>query len=129
MDRRTFLKTGATTLAAASLARPLTAVGAEAGGGTKWRTFEVTSRLDIVKPSGATRGWIPMPLMPDTDYQKSLGQSWTGNASVMRIFRDEKYGAGIFYAEWPASETAPSVEVVTRFATHDPLTSDACALC
>jgi len=119
MDRRTFLKTGATTLATASLARPLTAIGAETSGGTKWRTFEVRSRLEIIQPSGATRGWVPLPLMPDTDYQKSLGQSWTGNASVMRVFRDEKYGTGIFYAEWPAGEAAPAVEVTTRFATRD----------
>jgi transglutaminase-like putative cysteine protease len=35
------------------------------------------------------------------------------------VVRDEKYGAGIFYAEWPASETAPEVEVTTRFATRD----------
>jgi transglutaminase-like putative cysteine protease len=119
MERRTFLKTGATTLAAASLARPLTAIGAETSGGTKWRTFEVTSRLEIIQPSGPTRGWVPLPLMPDTDYQKSLGQTWTGNASIMRVFRDEKYGAGIFYAEWPSGEAAPAAEVTTRFATRD----------
>jgi transglutaminase-like putative cysteine protease len=119
MDRRTFLKTGATTLAAAGLARPLAALGAEASGGAKWRTFEVTTRLEIVQPSGVTRAWVPLPLMPDTDYQKSLGQSWTGNTGVTRVVRDEKYGAGIFYVEWPAGETAPTVEVTTRFATRD----------
>ena len=73
MDRRSFLKTGATSLVAAGLARPLAARSAETSGGTKWRTFEVTTRLEILKPSGPTRGWVPMPLMPDTDYQKSLG--------------------------------------------------------
>ena len=118
MDRRTFLRAGATTLAAAGLARSF-GVDAEANGGARWRTFEVTTRLDIVQPSGVTRGWVPLPLMPDTDYQKSLGLSWTGNTAVTRVARDEKYGAGIFYAEWPASETAPTVEVTTRFATRD----------
>ena len=119
MDRRSFLKTGAASLVAAGLARPLAARSAETSGGTKWRTFEVTTRLEILKPSGPTRGWVPMPLMPDTDYQKSLGQSWTGNASAMRVFRDEKYGAGIFYAEWAEGEASPVVEVTTRFATRD----------
>jgi transglutaminase-like putative cysteine protease len=114
-----FLRTGASTLAAAALARPLAAHAAETGGGSKWRTFEVTTRLDIVKPSGGARGWVPMPLMPDTDYQRSLGQSWTGNAAATRVIRDEKYGAGIFYAEWPASEAAPVLELTTRFATRD----------
>jgi transglutaminase-like putative cysteine protease len=121
MDRRTFLRTGigVSTAVAAGLTRPQGAGAAETPGQAKWRTFEVTSRVEIIKPSGVTRAWVPMPLMPDTDYQKSLGQSWTGNASNMRVFRDEKYGAGIFYAEWSAGEASPVAEVVTRFATRD----------
>jgi transglutaminase-like putative cysteine protease len=119
MDRRAFLKTGATALVGAGLARPFAAVGSETSSGARWRTFEVTTRLEIIQPSGVTRAWVPLPLMPDTDYQKSLGQSWTGNAALTRVVRDEKYGAGIFYAEWPAGETTPVVEVTTRFATHD----------
>jgi transglutaminase-like putative cysteine protease len=121
MDRRTFLRTGisASTAAAAGLRLPYSAIAAEQSGQAKWRTFEVASKVEIVKPSGVSRAWMPMPLMPDTDYQKSLGQTWTGNASTMRVYRDEKYGAGIFYAEWPAGETAPVAELVTRFATRD----------
>ena len=119
MDRRTFLTTGAAALVGTGLVRPIAALGADASGGARWRTFEVTTRLEIIKPSGVTRAWVPLPLMPDTDFQKSLGQSWTGNAALTRVVRDEKYGAGIFYAEWPASETAPEVEVTTRFATRD----------
>ena len=119
MERRDFLRTGAAGLAAAGFARPLAAFAAETSGGAKWRTFEVTTRLEIAKPSGVTRAWVPMPLMPDTDYQKSLGQSWTGNAALTQVIRDHKYGAAIFYAEWPAGEMAPTVEVTTRVATRD----------
>ena len=120
MDRRAFLRTGiGVSTAAAGLTWPLRSIAAETSGETKWRTFEVTSRVEIIKPSGVSRAWVPMPLIPDTDYQKSLGQSWTGNAAAMRVYRDEKYGSGIFYAEWPAGESAPAVEVVTRFATRD----------
>jgi len=121
MDRRTFLRSGigVSTAAAVGLRLPQSAIAAEPSGQAQWRTFEVTSKVEIVKPSGATRAWVPMPLMPDTDYQKSRGQSWTGNAAGMRVYRDEKYGAGIFYAEWPAGEMAPVAEVVTRFATRN----------
>jgi len=119
MDRRTFLKAGIGTAAAAGFKLPQLSIAAEPSGEAKWRTFEVTSRIEIVKPSGITRAWVPMPLMPDTDYQKSLGQSWTGNAVQTRVYRDEKYGAAIFYAEWPAGEAAPVAEVVTRFSTRD----------
>ena len=118
MERRDFLRTGAAGLAAAGFTRPLAAFASETGG-AKWRTFEVATRLEIAKPSGVTRAWVPMPLMPDTDYQKSLGQSWTGNAAITQVIRDDKYGAAIFYAEWPAGEMAPTVEVTTRVATRD----------
>jgi len=121
MDRRTFLRTGigVSAAVAAGLKLPADATAADTAGQAKWRTFEVTSRLEIIKPSGVTRAWVPMPLMPDTDYQKSLGQSWTGNATTMRVYRDDKYGTEIFYAEWPTGEAAPVAEVVTRFATRD----------
>ncbi len=122
MDRRAFLKAGAAVSASTvvgSLARPLRAAGAGSGEATKWRTFEVTTRAEIANTTSGARVWLPLPVMPDTDYQKSLGQSWTGNAARTQIYRDEKYGAGIFYAEFVAGETAPAIEVTSRFATRD----------
>jgi transglutaminase-like putative cysteine protease len=122
MERRAFLKIGvgaSTAAALARMARPARAVAGLLSEQAPWRVFEVRTRIDIANPAGSSRAWAPLPLMPDTDYHKSLGQSWSGNASTARIFRDEKYGAGTLYAEWPASETAPTIEVVTRFATRD----------
>ena len=122
MRRREFLKNGivvGTVAAAGGLPRIGTA--STGSDGAKWRTFEVVTRVDVAGPTGATRVWLPMPLAVDTDYQKSLGQSWTGNAASARVYRDDKYGASIFYAEWPAGEPAPGVEVTTRYAARDRL--------
>ena len=119
MNRRTFLATGAASAVVAGLARHGTAVGAAPPDAPKWRAFEVTTRAEIVNPTGGARAWLPFPLMPDTDYHKSQGQSWTGNATTTRIYREPRYGAAIFYAEWPATEPSPLVEVTTRFATRD----------
>jgi transglutaminase-like putative cysteine protease len=120
MNRRAFLRTGigagALAITGVSSSRRAAASGAD---GARWRAFEVVTRAEIANPTGPTRVWLPLPLQPDTDYHKSLGQTWTGNATVSRIYRDEKYGAAIFYAEWPAGEAAPAVEVTTRFATRD----------
>ncbi|HEY7654069.1 MAG TPA: transglutaminase-like domain-containing protein [Methylomirabilota bacterium] len=119
MNRRVFLKTGIGAGAAAigGLSRPgRSAASAE---GARWRAFEVVTRAEVASATGPTRVWLPLPLQPDTDYHKSLGQTWTGNAAVSRVYRDERYGAAIFYAEWPATETAPVVEVTSRFATRD----------
>jgi transglutaminase-like putative cysteine protease len=121
MERRAFLKTGMglSGAAVAGLSRPLEAIGQGAGEATKWRAFEVTTRAEIVNSTGAARAWLPLPLSPDTDYFKTLGQTWTGNAKAARVARDDKYGAAIFVAEWEAGEAAPAVELVTRFATRD----------
>jgi hypothetical protein len=26
-----------------------------------WRTYEVTTRVEVVKPAGVTRAWLPVP--------------------------------------------------------------------
>jgi transglutaminase-like putative cysteine protease len=83
-----------------------------------WRTFEVTTRVDIAKPSGVSRAWIPLPL-EDPQYQRSLSDDWSGNAARMVKLTDGKYGATMVYAEWPASEKAPALEVRSRFQTRD----------
>jgi transglutaminase-like putative cysteine protease len=122
MKRREFLKNGV-ALGAAAAVGGLPRIGAASIGsdGARWRTFEVVTRVEPANPTGPTRVWLPMPLAVDTDYQKSLGQSWTGNAGSARVYRDDKYGAGIFYAEWPAGESAPVAEVTTRYAARDRL--------
>ncbi len=122
MDRRQFLGTGvgaSAALALGGLGWPDAARGAAGQDTAKWRAFEVTARVEIASPAGVARAWVPLPLTADTDYQKGLGQTWTGNATVMRVYRDEKYNAGILYAEWPETEKAPVVEVTTRHATRD----------
>jgi transglutaminase-like putative cysteine protease len=117
MNRREFVKAGIGASAVlGGLARAPRSAGQEA---FTWRTFEVKTRVEVVNPSGVARAWVPLPLTLDTDYQKSLGQSSAGNAKVARAYQDQKYGAGIFYAEWAAGETAPVVEVTTRHATRD----------
>jgi transglutaminase-like putative cysteine protease len=122
MNRRVFLQAGIGAAAGAvgAWSRPGRSAAATMEG-ARWRAFEVVARAEVASPTGPTRVWLPLPLMPDTDYHKSLGQTWTGNATVSRVYRDEKYGAAIFFAEWPAGETAPVVEVTSRFATRDRL--------
>ena len=73
MDRRTFLKAGGLVPVAAALPRLATAqqLPFDPRRGEKWRTFEVTTRVEIVFPEGATRVWLPIPSV-DTGYQKTI---------------------------------------------------------
>jgi transglutaminase-like putative cysteine protease len=113
MDRRAFLSSAASAAAVAAL--PWRVAQARA----PWRTFEVTTRLDIHRPSGVSRAWIPLPLAGETDWHRDRGDAWSGNASRAEVLREPKYGVEMLYVEWPAGETAPHLEVTSRFSTRD----------
>ncbi len=118
MQRRAFLKATAALPAAAALSRfPRPASAA----GDRWRAFEIVTRVEIVEPGGPSRAWLPLPLAKDTDYQKSLGHTWTGNAATVRVVHDPRYGAALVGAEWPDGVAAPTLELVARVATRDRL--------
>jgi transglutaminase-like putative cysteine protease len=57
-------------------------------------------------------------LAQDTDYHRSLGHTWGGNAGSVQVFRDPKYGAAMAVAE-PSGVSAPVLEVVARITTRD----------
>jgi transglutaminase-like putative cysteine protease len=113
MDRRLFLKSSAAAAAVASL--PWRQASAESG----WRSFEVTTRVELSLPEGDSRVWLPLPLADDTDWHRAFDNSWKGNAARATIARDGKYGVAMLYAEWPAKEASPVIEVTSRFATRD----------
>ncbi len=122
MDRRTFLK-GALVVPAVTQMAELTS---PARGQQKefaprpgaWRTFEITTRVEVLEPAGAIRAWLPMPSVK-SEYQKLLGDQWSGNAKVVKPLTDGTYGAGILYAEFAPGESAPVVELTSRVQTQD----------
>jgi transglutaminase-like putative cysteine protease len=87
--------------------------------GPAWRTFEVTTRAEISRPLGASRAWLPVPMSAGTDWQRALGNTWTSNAAKVEEMRVGRYGVPMLYAEWPASEKSPWVELKSRFSTRD----------
>src|SRR5438874_11466607 len=75
MDRRAFLKSGVVFSTAAALP------WREALADTAWRRFEITTRAELVKPQGLSQVWLPLPLVPDTDWHRNLGSQWSGNTA------------------------------------------------
>ena len=105
MNRRDFLKQGLTVSAGLALGGlPKFAPFANAND-AKWRTFEVTTRIDIADPVGAVRAWVPVPLLTNTDYFKREPDSWSGNYKNVRAEQTDKVGTGLVFAEWPAGES------------------------
>ncbi len=118
MDRRDFLRF--TGLASAAMALPATIASAVAQtlAADKWRIFEVTTRVEVLKPAGVTRVWVPTPLTQDTPYQKTLGNTFVAEGGTSGMSTDPKYAAGMVWAEWPEGVRAVLTHT-SRFATRD----------
>ena len=81
----------------------------------RWRTFEITTRVRVLEPSGPTRVWLPMPLAV-APYQKTLGDTYhaTGGRAVVA----ESDDLDILVAEWNEG-VEPVLTVTSRVATAD----------
>ena len=119
MHRRAFLKAGFAlpTIAVMSTLPRFTQANTEGAG--KWRVFEVTTQVEILKPVGVTRVWLPIPLMQDTPYQKSLGNTWKAEGAMASMTQDAKSGAAFIFAEWPEAVQNPTLQLTSRVATRD----------
>lgn len=84
----------------------------------RWRTFEVTTRVEVLKPAGKTRVWLPTPLTVDTPYQKSLGSTFNAEGAAGSAASDPAWGMGMVWAEWETG-AKPVLTLVSRFATRD----------
>ncbi|MFZ2988092.1 transglutaminase-like domain-containing protein [Ideonella sp.] len=83
-----------------------------------WRRFEVTTTVTVADVKGATQLWLPVPDL-DTDYQRSLDNSWTGNAASARLVADVREGVRMLHAEFPAEVAAPTLTLTSRFETRN----------
>lgn len=117
MNRRDFLKTGTLVPAAAALSGLPRMAAADLR--PQWRAFEVTADVEILQPAGMTQVWLPVPLIADTDYQKSLGNGWNAERGQVTFSQDENYDLGMVHAIFPESTKTPRLTLVSRFATRD----------
>ncbi len=105
MNRRDFLRSaGAASLSAAlPKAAHLQAAGAISDG---WRTFEVTTRVEVLKPSGVTRVWLPAALPVETAFQKALANTFYAPTGLAKLVETKSDSLVVVVAEFPAGAKA-----------------------
>jgi len=119
VNRRSFLRSA--TFVSAGLALRDTARGLQLpldDGANSWRTFEVTTRVDVLKPAGVTRAWVPVPLTIETLYQQSLGNVFNAGGGTAKLVDDHARGFGMVAAEWPDG-VKPVLTVASRARTRN----------
>ncbi|MBZ5608308.1 MAG: transglutaminase-like domain-containing protein [Acidobacteriia bacterium] len=117
MNRRDFLRSAGVVSGSLALAKPgrLLAAGASSD---NWRTFEVTTRVEILKSSGATRVWLPAALTEKTPFQKTLSNHFSAEGGTARITDAKADAIGVLTAEFPAG-VKPVLTLTSRVATRN----------
>jgi len=117
MNRRNFLQSGgivSVSLAFAKAGRLLSQVTTA----DRWRTFQVTTCVEVLKPSGTTRIWVPAALISETPFQKTLANTFNSEGGTARLVESKTDALGIIAAEFPAG-VRPILTVTSRIATKD----------
>ena len=107
MDRRQFLQSA--VAASATLAFPKVSRALASGEDSGWRTFEATTRVEILDRSGAAMVWLPAAQLQSTPYQKTLANSFHAEGGSAELV--EYDGFGIVAAKFP--EGVPPVLTLT----------------
>src|SRR5690242_15244822 len=117
MDRRDFLRSVGMVSAAAAF--PETSrLFARAAAPQPWRTFEVTTNVQVLNPSGTTRIWLPAALVNPTPFQKTLANEFKAEGGTAKIVESKADAMGIVAAEFPAG-VKPILTVTSRIVTKN----------
>lgn len=117
MNRRDFLRSSGAVYAGVAFTETERLLAEDALSG-RWRTFDVTTRVEILKSSGVTRVWLPAALVIETPFQKTLFNRYSAGGGTARIAKVGADGLGIIAAEFPA-EVRPVLTLRTRVATRN----------
>jgi len=116
MNRRHFLQSTSILSGALAVALPKVTRAQQPTPGS-WRTFEITTHIEILKPEGVTHVWAPVALLQETPFQRTIANTLhceTGTASIA----NSGPGLNLLSSEFP-SGAKPAVTVITQVKTRN----------
>jgi transglutaminase-like putative cysteine protease len=117
MNRRDFLRSAG--IVSAGLALPGTKyLFAKDGAPSDWRTFELTTDIEVLKPSGATHVWVPTTLINPTPFQRTISTTFHAEGGKAKFHKYSVDSLGIVAAEFPDG-VKPVLTVTNRVATRN----------
>ena len=112
MNRRSFMRANGLICAGWALAKALPLV-ADTPSASGWRTFEVVTRVELVKPNGVSHIWLPAPLIRDTPYQKTISTRFAVGRGKATLSKDKQNALAIVSAIYPAN-AKPALALTNR---------------
>ena len=116
MNRRHFLQSSGAACAGLALTKS-TSLFADTFA-TGWRSFEVTTRVEVLKPNGATRIWVPAALVRDTPFQRTLSNKFAAEGGAAKLSKDKLNALGIVSATYPAN-VKPAITLTSRVSLRN----------
>ena len=117
MKRREFIWSAGAVSAGLAFCKTARLRGEEAKA-DRWRTFEVTTRVEILDTSGPSRIWVPTALLAPTPFQKTLANEIKADGGTVNRVDSQEDGLGIIATEFPAG-VRPVLAATSRVATSD----------
>jgi transglutaminase-like putative cysteine protease len=114
MDRRDFLQAAGSVAAGFAFSSPEHLLARDA----RWRTFEVTTQIEVLKPSGTTRVWVPAALISKVPYQRTLRNTFYCEGSAAETIVNKTDALGMIVAKFPPGKK-PVLTVTSRVETKD----------
>jgi transglutaminase-like putative cysteine protease len=117
MNRRDFLQSGSIVSASLVFAKA-GRLFSQAPTVDRWRTFQVTTRVEVIKASGTTRIWLPAALIREAPFQKTLANTFNCEGGTAKMVESKDDALGIIAAEFP-SGVRPILTLTSRIATKN----------
>lgn len=117
MNRRTFLRANGAFCAGFALTHA-TPLLADTLPSSQWRTFEIVTEVELLKPSGASHVWLPAALVRDTPYQRTLSNHFAAEDGTARLSKDRQNVLGIVSARF-AADAKPRLTLTSRVSLRN----------
>ena len=105
MNRRNFLQSTSAICAGLAITKsmPAFADALQSGGGR--RSFEVVTRVEVLKPSGVTHIWLPTALIRETPFQNTRSNKFKAEGGTAKLTTDKPSALGIVSATYPQTRS------------------------
>jgi transglutaminase-like putative cysteine protease len=103
MNRRNFLQSTGAICAGLAVTKSIPAFADTLQSSGNWRTFEVTTRVEVLKPNGVTRIWLPAALIRDTPFQRTHANKFNAEGGTAQFSKNKPNALGMVSASYPAN--------------------------
>jgi transglutaminase-like putative cysteine protease len=87
----------------------------------EWTTYEIVTEVNLESPKGIAQSWVPLPLVLDTDYFRTIAirSEASDPKAVNQMYETPNKQARMVWTKWDAAATSHSVKVSILVSTRN----------